>query len=416
MGVTSGFYNSNNGDRKYNADNMTGYLSLFFTDGYIAADDNALKVIADSGMTIKVKSGGAIYEGRYIKNDDNYSLPVDTADSTLNRIDRIICKFDITNRTGSIYVLKGTPASTAVAPELTRDNNTYELCIAEITVDAGTSAITDDMITDKRSDNNVCGISTLRSGNATTSIDGLMSSSDKLKLDGLSNYTLPNASETVLGGVKADGITTIVNEDGTISVIGGGSGITEKEVFACCADGTTEISNWAYTSSGNWYLPKIAIPDSLLKTGNYFCYYASNTFDVIGGENVTEFGDNCLHKFGGKSVSFPLLEQVGFYFGANSQITTVNLPSITSISYLFLQNCAIESLTVGGSKTLTLTASSQNDYSAWKLPVADMVAFGTALKSTSTAVTIKFNATYWNALSTTQKAIYTNKGYTITTD
>ena len=37
---------------------------------------------------------------------------------------------------------------------------------------------------------------------ATTTTDGLMSSEDKTKLDGLSNYTLPEATSTTLGGVK----------------------------------------------------------------------------------------------------------------------------------------------------------------------------------------------------------------------
>lgn len=40
--------------------------------------------------------------------------------------------------------------------------------------------------------------------NATTSTAGLMSASDKAKLDGLSNYTLPTATSTTLGGVKVD--------------------------------------------------------------------------------------------------------------------------------------------------------------------------------------------------------------------
>ena len=37
---------------------------------------------------------------------------------------------------------------------------------------------------------------------ATTSADGLMSSEDKTKLDGLNNYILPAASTTAIGGVK----------------------------------------------------------------------------------------------------------------------------------------------------------------------------------------------------------------------
>lgn len=37
---------------------------------------------------------------------------------------------------------------------------------------------------------------------ATISTDGLMSSDDKTKLDGLSNYVLPAASTTAIGGVK----------------------------------------------------------------------------------------------------------------------------------------------------------------------------------------------------------------------
>ena len=45
-----------------------------------------------------------------------------------------------------------------------------------------------------------------------------------------------------------------------------------------------------------------------------------------------------------------------------------------------------------------------------------MVAFGTALKTATTTTGIKFGATYWNALSTEQKAIFTSKNYTITAE
>lgn len=51
---------------------------------------------------------------------------------------------------------------------------------------------------------------------ATPTEDGLMSATDKTKLDGLSNYTLPTASGTVKGGIKV-GANLSVNVDGVLS-------------------------------------------------------------------------------------------------------------------------------------------------------------------------------------------------------
>ena len=52
---------------------------------------------------------------------------------------------------------------------------------------------------------------------ATTEFDGVMSAADKQKLDGLSNYTLPIASSTALGGIKLGSGLSVTN-DGTVSV------------------------------------------------------------------------------------------------------------------------------------------------------------------------------------------------------
>ena len=52
---------------------------------------------------------------------------------------------------------------------------------------------------------------------ATTEFDGVMSAADKQKLDGLSNYTLPIASSTELGGIKL-GSGLSATSDGTVSV------------------------------------------------------------------------------------------------------------------------------------------------------------------------------------------------------
>ena len=46
---------------------------------------------------------------------------------------------------------------------------------------------------------------------------------------GGSSYTLPTASETILGGVKVDGTTITVNPDGIISATSTGTGLTEEQ-------------------------------------------------------------------------------------------------------------------------------------------------------------------------------------------
>lgn len=56
-------------------------------------------------------------------------------------------------------------------------------------------------------------------GKATQSADGLMTKEDKKKLDGLNNYSLPTATESRLGGVKATaGNAIVIAEDGAISI------------------------------------------------------------------------------------------------------------------------------------------------------------------------------------------------------
>lgn len=74
---------------------------------------------------------------------------------------------------------------------------------------------------------------------ATTLVTGFMSTSDKSKLDGLSNYTLPTPTATVMGGVKRNAGTTgqFVNgiaSDGSLTFgtpAGGGATITTPKVL-----------------------------------------------------------------------------------------------------------------------------------------------------------------------------------------
>lgn len=57
--------------------------------------------------------------------------------------------------------------------------------------------------------------------NATAAKDGLMAKEDKSKLDGMSNYVLPQATPEVLGGVK---ITTATDSDSTTVALAAAAG------------------------------------------------------------------------------------------------------------------------------------------------------------------------------------------------
>ena len=89
-------------------------------------------------------------------------LSIDTADGILNRIDRVIVEWSTPNYTQlpEIKILKGTSATSPVAPSLTNSTSLRQISLARIAVAAGTLAITAGMITDERFEPSVCGIVT----------------------------------------------------------------------------------------------------------------------------------------------------------------------------------------------------------------------------------------------------------------
>ena len=84
------------------------------------------------------------------------TLPL--ADAQRPRIDRVVLRYDAAARKSYLLVLEGTPASTPTAPAISRTNLLYDLCLAQITRPAGSTAITAGNITDTRLDESLCGV------------------------------------------------------------------------------------------------------------------------------------------------------------------------------------------------------------------------------------------------------------------
>jgi hypothetical protein len=143
------------------------------TSGVFAAENNAAVTAVQNEMAVNIsdglgwmanagKDGVVWWIDHEAVNGAKLKLAIDAADSTLNRIDRIIVEWKTTNYVDypEVKVLKGSLASTAVAPALTNNSTVRQISLARVAVNAGTTAITPDMITDERLDPSVCGLVT----------------------------------------------------------------------------------------------------------------------------------------------------------------------------------------------------------------------------------------------------------------
>lgn len=148
------FYNSENGDRVYDADSFEYLLKKFFTSGVFAG---GCQVTAGSGMNCVVSGGYACCDGKVRFFTGATTLTLATASATYNRIDTIVVERNDTNREITCKVVQGTNGANPSPKAPVRTGGIYQLVLAEVYVAAGATSITQGTITDKRTDSSVCG-------------------------------------------------------------------------------------------------------------------------------------------------------------------------------------------------------------------------------------------------------------------
>lgn len=154
MALSFGFFDAINSDRVYSAEDMNAFLTLLTSDGVLATPQgtpsNYFQTIENSGMTVKVKPGIAVVNGHWMKDTADATLSIDSAHSTLMRIDSIVIRCDSTDRICEIAVVKGTPSASPAAPALTNTAYIKEYRLANIRVSAGATSIVNNNIIDTR--------------------------------------------------------------------------------------------------------------------------------------------------------------------------------------------------------------------------------------------------------------------------
>lgn len=167
MSYTSGFFDAvdlggGNYDREYSAAVFAHYFSLLVKNGVFPDPSTGMQVKASSSpdMHVSVQPGSGWINGYYITvpEDSPEVLTVPTANPSLSRIDSVIMGLNYVEREIQLYIKSGAVSASPSAVSLQRDNDLYEMELAQITVAAGVASISQANITDMRQNTSRCGI------------------------------------------------------------------------------------------------------------------------------------------------------------------------------------------------------------------------------------------------------------------
>ena len=153
MSFTYGFYNSLNGDRKYDAIQFGQLFDGIINDGVFMSIGEHFNVEALEDMKVKVGTGRAWFNSTWSYNDSSIILSLSNSAALLNRIDLVVLEVDSSDatRANTIKIVEGTPASSPIAPTLTKseDAHLFQYALAEVYIGAGVTEITQSNITNK---------------------------------------------------------------------------------------------------------------------------------------------------------------------------------------------------------------------------------------------------------------------------
>ncbi|MBP2202159.1 hypothetical protein J3E07_001600 [Methanococcus voltae] len=192
-------FDSVDGDeRLYSAEDFSDFFNMIISNG--VRDPFGSLTVSANGQNMKtsVSAGTAMINGKYYKNTEAIEFLHDALPTGQNRIDRVVLRLDnsVVNRNIKLAVLKGVVSSTPVAPELTRDENIYELSLAQVKVTGGRNYLTTEDITDERTDEAVCGVA--NTANHESMIDSWVSYfKEKYQLSPVGELMLIDSSEQI---------------------------------------------------------------------------------------------------------------------------------------------------------------------------------------------------------------------------
>jgi hypothetical protein len=143
MAFSYGFYNSLNGDRKYDSEDLSRMFDGIIYDGVIGAVGDTFAVKAGTGNTVNVSSGRAWFNHTWTYNDAPMPISCGSAAVLLDRYDAIVLEVNAASdvRKNSIKVVTGTEASNPAKPTMESTEFVHQYPLAYIKRPAGSTSI-----------------------------------------------------------------------------------------------------------------------------------------------------------------------------------------------------------------------------------------------------------------------------------
>ena len=136
MSFASGFFNSVDHDRLYDATDISRLFDGLIRDGIFASIGDCLVVKQSNKMNVTVGTGRAWFNHTWSYNDALYPVTIPPSEILMDRIDAIVLEINSVEsvRANSIKLIKGTPASTPTKPALTNTKEIHQYPLAYVKV------------------------------------------------------------------------------------------------------------------------------------------------------------------------------------------------------------------------------------------------------------------------------------------
>ena len=377
------FWNSNEGDRTYDANSFEYWLKKFFTSGVFNGD---LQVRAIGGMTLQVDAGYANVDGKVRFWNESFNITLEAANSTMPRIDTIVITRDNINRQITCEKITGAYSADTPAPTApVRNDEIYQLVLAQIYVAAGVTSIMQANITDTRSNPDLCGWIT----GTVEEVDFSQFAAQFASY--YENFTETNQADfeewfdhmkdqldTDAAGHLQGEIDDINND---ISAINGDIGTLEHDVDTLEDDIVKKLYQYSYDES-QWDTAPTANSEKPVTSGGLKTKF--NAVDgelaavnnVLGAKNLLPNGattvttsgitftvnaDGTVKASGTATADAVLVLSSSFYVGNGNKVILSGCPSGSSTSKYYIQMTNANGTTgkgddVGGGVTITADA------------------------------------------------------------